>query len=131
MRAKEVQPVIHSLIVVVEGLKYKDQICSIDVVCLPSSREDKKIPKFTPISVSCKEPYFTMGQSFWKENFGTRQENRIKKLCDEATKKFVEEYDDKDEEIVKELHDILVRCETSKEYHQAIVELKIRIKEGL
>lgn len=34
-------------------------------------------------------------------------------------------------EIVKELHDILVRCETAKEYHQAIVELKIKIEEGL
>ncbi len=90
MKAKEVQPVIHSLIVVVGGLKYKDQVCSIDVECLPSTIEDKEIPKFTPITASCKEPYFTMGQSFWKENFGARQANRIKKLCDESIKKYIE-----------------------------------------
>ncbi len=89
MKAIEVQPVIHSLIVVVEGLKYKDQICSIDVECLPGSIEDKKIPKFTPISASCEEPYFKMGSGFWKEKFGTRQANRIKKLCDESIKEYI------------------------------------------
>ena len=32
------------------------------------------------------------------------------------------------EDIVKELYNILVRCEIGKEYHQAIVELKIKIE---
>jgi hypothetical protein len=34
-------------------------------------------------------------------------------------------------EIVKELRDILVKCETGKEYHQAIIELKIKIEKDL
>lgn len=34
-------------------------------------------------------------------------------------------------EIVKELRKILEWCEKGKEYHQAIVELKIKIEEGL
>jgi hypothetical protein len=35
------------------------------------------------------------------------------------------------EEIVKELREILEWCEKGKEYHQAIVSLKIKIEEGL
>lgn len=33
-------------------------------------------------------------------------------------------------EVTKELREILVRCETAKEYHQAIVELKIKIEKS-
>ena len=37
----------------------------------------------------------------------------------------------KQKEIVQELRKILEWCEKGKEYHQAIVELKIKIEEGL
>ena len=130
MEVKEIEPVIHSLIVVVEGLKYKDQVCTIEVECVPSSIEDKENAKFIPISATCQDPSFTMGGSFWEDNFGKRQTDRIKELCDLATKKFVEE-DSIEEKIAKELRDILVRCEDRQEYHQAIIELKIKITEGL
>jgi hypothetical protein len=90
MKVKDIQPIIHSLSVAIEGLKYKGSTCSIEVECLPQSREDKENLRFRPIAAYCEDPYFMMGQSFWKDNFGTRQANRIKKICDIATKNYVE-----------------------------------------
>jgi len=78
MKIKETVPVISSLLVVIEGLKYKDTLCTIEVNCLCTDAEK---PTFSITKASCDEPYFIAGKSFWKEKFGTRQVNRIEKLC--------------------------------------------------
>lgn len=90
MKVKDIIPVISSIIVVIDDLKYKDTLCKIEVECLSLSNDDNN-PVFSPTKASCEKPYFKMGSSFWKEEFGTRQTNRIKKLCDESIKKYVEE----------------------------------------
>jgi hypothetical protein len=91
MWIKEVAPVISDIIVAIEGLKYKDETCSVvDINChCVDSREDK--PIFLPISASCEEPYFVMGKSFWEETFGKRQTNRIVKLCNQEIEKYLKE----------------------------------------
>ena len=83
MKTKETIPVISSLIVIIEDLKHKDTLCTIEVECLSVGRDNEN-PIFHATKASCDEPYFIMGKSFWKEEFGTKQANRIEKLCDEA-----------------------------------------------
>lgn len=89
MKIKDTIPVISSIIVVIDDLKYKDTLCTIEVKCLSLSSDDTNLI-FNPTTAGCDKPYFRMGSAFWKEEFGTRQTNRIKKLCDEAIKKYVE-----------------------------------------
>ena len=88
MKVKETIPVISSIIVVIDDLKYKDTFCTIEVTCNTMDNEGNKWSNNT---ASCEEPYFIMGGSFWKDEFGTRQANRIRKICDQAAKKYVEE----------------------------------------
>ena len=129
MKVTDIQPIIHSLSVTIDGLKYKDVTCQIEVECVPSSIDDKQNARFNPISASCEELSFSMGGSFWEENFGKRQANRIRKICDEATKSFMAD-DVEDKDIVEELRDMLEWCETGKDYHQAIIVLKNKIEKG-
>ena len=132
MKVKDIEPVVNDFTVIIDDLKYKETICSIRVTCHCSSLADARNNIFTPLYASCEEPYFVMGQNFWEENFGKKQSNRIKKLCNEAIKDFLDKdgKDNNDKKIAKELYKILEWCEKGKEYHQAIVELKIKILEG-
>jgi hypothetical protein len=91
MEVKEIQPVISDITVVIDDLKYEGTTCSIRVECHISTLEDARNNVFTPLYASCEEPYFVMGSSFWEENFGKRQSNRIKKLCKESIQKYLKE----------------------------------------
>ena len=88
MKFKETIPVISSLVIVIEGLKYKETLCTIEVTC---NSYDGKGDRWHYATARCEEPYFLMGSGFWKDQFGTRQTNRIKKLCDIAIEKFMKE----------------------------------------
>ena len=91
MKVKEVEPVISDIIVTIEGIKYKDKVCSIvDVNCHCVSDDNENI-KFAITKASCEEPYFVMGKSFWEEAFGKKQSNRIVKLCEQEVEKYLED----------------------------------------
>ena len=93
MKVKEVIPVISDIVVVIDGLKYKDTACSfeghicIEVNCHCVS--DGEPPIFHITKASCKEPYFVMGRGFWEDEFGKRQTNRIIKICNEAIENYL------------------------------------------
>lgn len=86
MKIKETIPVVSSIIVVIKDIKYEDSLCTIEVTCNTMNNEGTK---WSPTTAKCEEPYFIMGSGFWKDNFGTRQANRIKKLCDQAIKDYL------------------------------------------
>ena len=46
MNIREVQPVISSIIVIIDNLKYRGNLCSIEVECLSSSLNDQN-PMFS------------------------------------------------------------------------------------
>ena len=90
LKVKDIQPVISDIIVVIDDVKYKDSLCTIEVNCISLSCDDNN-PIFKPTRASCECPYFVMGRSFWEERFGKRQANRIEKLCGIAIKKYLKE----------------------------------------
>ena len=54
MNVKEVEPVISDIIVAIEGIKYKDKVCSIvDVNCHCASDDNDNI-KFVITKASCE-----------------------------------------------------------------------------
>lgn len=88
MKTIDMTPVISHIIVKVEGLEYKDTTCTVEIQCNVSGA------KFGEgISARCEEPFFVMGQGFWKEEFGAFQANRMKKLCKEAYEDFIADND--------------------------------------
>ncbi len=89
MKVKDTQPVISSFIVIIEDLKYEDTLCTVEVECLSVNQDDEN-PIFHTTNASCDEPFFIIGKSFWKEEFGIKQTNRIEKLCNEAIANYLE-----------------------------------------
>jgi len=87
MEVKNTYPIIYSMVVAIDKVKYKNTFCKIEVECLAFSIDDD--PIFQPSKASCEEPYFIMGTSFWEKSFGKKQANRIKKLCDKAIKEHI------------------------------------------
>ncbi len=100
MEAIETLPVIHSIIVVIEGIKYEKSICTIEVECLSTSRDDNNLcfsctTAYTLPTASDDEPDFIIGRNFWEENFGKGQTNKIERICDRAIKKYLEKENQK------------------------------------
>jgi len=87
MKVKETMPVISSIIVVINDLKYRDQFCTIEVTCNARNDDNRE---WSPTTAECEDPYFIMGSSFWEKQFGKKQSNRIKKLCEQAIKDYLE-----------------------------------------
>lgn len=92
MKVKNTFPIISDIIVVIKDVKYKDTLCTMDVFCSFSHHKDGK-PVFRVNKAECEDPFCIMGISFWKDRLGTRQTNRIKKLCDQAIKDYLEKED--------------------------------------
>ncbi|MHA1469074.1 MAG: hypothetical protein ACTSSP_00785 [Candidatus Asgardarchaeia archaeon] len=90
MKVKQTIPVLSSISVVIEEIKYKNTLCTIEVTCNLYDYNDDE-PTWSCTTASCKEPYFIMGSSFWAEEFGKRQANRIVKLCNQSVKTYLKE----------------------------------------
>ena len=95
MKSIETQPVISSIIVVIEGIKYKNTLCTIEVECLSTSMDDNN-PRFSCATASTlptakdDELDFIIGVNSWEESFGKGQAKKIKKICDRAIRKYLE-----------------------------------------
>lgn len=92
MKVKDTFPIISDIIVIIEDVKCKDTLCTIEVT-RHFDRYNGDTPLFSSTRACCDKPYFKMGRVFWKDEFGTRQVNRIEKLCDEAVKNYLEKED--------------------------------------
>jgi hypothetical protein len=98
MEVKEVIPVVSTIIVPIEGVKFRRKIpstyeskyenilCSINVTCNTQDGEGKK---WSHTQAHCEEPYFIMGSSFWEEAFGKTQTKKIKSLCNKSIKEYL------------------------------------------
>jgi len=76
------EPIIEQVCVIIEGVKYRDLMHTIEVTCNLDGHATM---------ASCEEPTnFLMGSNFWDENFRKRQANRIRKICAEQVKAFKE-----------------------------------------
>jgi len=82
MKFIKFEPIIEQVCVIIEGVKYRDRIHTIEVTCDLDGYATQ---------ACCEEPsYFMMGSNFWDENFGKRQANRIRKICAEQVTAFKE-----------------------------------------
>ena len=95
MEAIETQPVISSIIVVIEGIKYEKSLCTIEVECLSTSMDDNNpcfrcTTAYTLPTASDNEQDFIIGRNSWEEFFGKGQTNKIERICKKAIKKYLE-----------------------------------------
>jgi hypothetical protein len=82
MKVGEVEPEVRALFIEIEGVHYKNRICTTVTV-------EYLLSSMRVITATCDDPNFIMGSSFWTGAFGSRQTGTIKRMCNRAAKKFL------------------------------------------